>query len=121
MPYLEPELHDRDGTVLQKDQLVRDDFFGEGFTRGTVPLASGVGHNVLIEWRRPAAQGDPPKPKSRGATHLTIVGGTTTARFHTGAEFESGEVYRRRGTNDADAARLLEQAGESPQPAQPPS
>ena len=51
-PLLTPageQLHDKDWRALHTNQLVCDEMFGEGLTRGTVPLASGVGHNVLIE------------------------------------------------------------------------
>ena len=103
---LEPQLKDSEGNTLRKDQLVRDDVFGEGLTRGTVALDSGKGHNVLIDWRHAAPPGDPRKPKSRGSQFLTIVGGTATGRTHTGAAFESGQEHRRRGVNDADASGL---------------
>ena len=77
---LEPQLKDSEGNTLRKDQLVRDDVFGEGLTRGTVALDSGKGHNVLIDWRHAAPPGDPRKPKSRGSQFLTIAGGTATGR-----------------------------------------
>ena len=81
-----------------------DDIFGDCIVRGTVPLDKGEGLNVRIDWL--GAQ-DSSKPKSRGAEHLTVkypsAVGETTARRHTGAEYESGEVYAARGRNDADA------------------
>ena len=71
---------------------------------GTVPLDKDEGLNVRIDW---LGAKDSSKPKSRGAEHLTVkypsAVGETTARRHTGAEYESGEVYAARGRNDADA------------------
>ena len=45
-------LHDSQGNVLRKDQMVHDAMFGDGITRGTVPLENGVGTNVLIDWHQ---------------------------------------------------------------------
>ena len=44
-------LLDAAGGVIKKGNLVRDDLFGEGIAKGTVPLQRGEGVNVLIEWR----------------------------------------------------------------------
>jgi hypothetical protein len=86
-------LHDSEGNALKEGQMVRDDMFGDGTTRGTIPLDRSEGVNVLIDWRHPAKPGDPPKPRSRGALHLTIAGGTATGRVHSGDDFESGALH----------------------------
>jgi hypothetical protein len=41
-------LHDAAGNELKTGQTVIDELFGEGIVRGTVPLASGEGLDVLI-------------------------------------------------------------------------
>ena len=43
-------LKDSQGNVLKKDQMVEDEMFGDGITRGTIPLENGRGRNVLIDW-----------------------------------------------------------------------
>ena len=114
------QLHNAKGNVLKKNQLVRDEIFGEGITRGVVQLDRGVGYNVLVDWRQPAKPEDRPKPKSRGPENLTVVGGeqaeTEGAREqtilrHTGAEFESGAVHRARGLNESHPGVVPEPAG----------
>ena len=122
-PDLRTPLVDSEDNVLSKDVLVRDPIYGEGITRGTIPLDRGLGFNVLIDWRQAALPGQPPKPRSRGAENLTLVGNTTrTTRTHTGAAFEAGRVHDEAGRNDEDAARLREQQGEDTgSPARPDS
>ena len=97
-------LKDAAGNPLKTGQTVTDDMFGDCIVRGTVPLDKDEGLNVRIDW---LGAKDSSKPKSRGAEHLTVkypsAVGETTARRHTGAEYESGEVYAARGRNDADA------------------
>ena len=111
LPSGEP-LTDVAGNQLKTGQTVTDVLFGDGLVRGTVPLEKGEGVNVLIDWLVPKDG----KPESRGAERLTAKypsgGGETTTRMHTGAEYESGTVYERRGRNDADAARLRAENGE---------
>ena len=60
---------DSAGTEIKANTTVVDALFGDGITRGTVPLDHGKGVNVLIDWFGPR---DPSKPKSRGAEHLTV-------------------------------------------------
>ena len=106
-------LTDAAGNQLKTGQTVTDRVFGEGIVRGTVPLEKGEGLNVLIDW---LGTKDSSKPRSRGAENLTAKypsgAGATTTRMHTGAEYESGEVYEARGRNDRDAARLRADNGE---------
>ena len=99
---------DSAGTEIKANTTVVDALFGDGITRGTVPLDHGKGVNVLIDWFGPR---DPSKPKSRGAEHLTVKF-LPAGRRHTGADFESGAVHRAAGVNDAEEARRREQAGE---------
>ena len=97
-------LKDAAGNPLKTGQTVTDDMFGDCIVRGTVPLGKDEGLNVRIDW---LGAKDSSKPKSRDAEHLTVkypsAVGETTARRHTGAEYEWGEVYAARGRNDADA------------------
>ena len=44
------QLTDANGMVLHVGNLVVDEMFGDGIVRGTVPLASGDGVNVTIQW-----------------------------------------------------------------------
>ena len=85
-----------------------DDTLGDCIVRGTVALDKGEGLDVVFDWLGPK---DPSKPKSRGAEHLTAKyasgAGATTTRTHSGAEFESGDVYEQRGRNDADAGASM--------------
>ena len=100
------------GNVLKVGQNVLDDIFGVGTVRGTVPVEKGDGFNVVFE----AADG---KRHSRGSEHLTLQRVNNT--FHTGEEYESGEVHRRQGVNDADVMRLNEgKEEETPAPQSPP-
>ena len=63
-----------------------------GVVRKTIPLEKGMGLNVLIDWL----------PMWLGSNS-----DKRTSRTHTGAQYESGEVFAAQGRNDADAARLL--------------
>lgn len=90
-------LIDAAGHVLTAGSLVRDEMFGEGIARGTVPLQRGEGVNVLIDWLG-ASPGE--KPMSRRVACLTVVqgraggggGAARTVRSHTGDQFESGDL-----------------------------
>ena len=62
-------LIDAAGHVLTAGSLVRDEMFGEGIARGTVPLQRGEGVNVLIDWLG-ASPGE--KPMSRRVACLTV-------------------------------------------------
>jgi len=75
---------DSAGTEIKANTTVVDALFGDGITRGTVPLDHGKGVNVLIDWFGPR---DPSKPKSRGAEHLTVKF-LPAGRRHTGADFD---------------------------------
>ena len=101
-------LTDTAGNQLRTGQTITDQFLGDGIVRGTIPLDSGLGLNVLIDWLGPK---DTSKPKSRGAEHLTVKyasgGADVTVRTHSGAQFEAGELHAAQGRNDSDAERLL--------------
>lgn len=88
-------LTDAAGNHLKTGQTVTDVIFGDGIVRGTVPLTTSGGINVLIDWLGPKDQS---KPKSRGAEFLTakFAGRGVTVTSHTGADFESGRVHRHR-------------------------
>ena len=108
-------LLDSQGQELKKGQAVVDLIHGEGITDGTVPLAAGEGVNVLIKWLRPK---DSSKPASRSSEFLTKQGGEgepdavrMTVRAHSGAQYESGQVYEARGRNNQEALKALERDG----------
>ena len=46
--HLGAELKDQQGHVIKKGNTIRDDMFGDGIARGTVPLQLGDGVNVVI-------------------------------------------------------------------------
>ena len=43
-------LTDTAGNQLRTGQTITDQFLGDGIVRGTIPLDSGLGLNVLIDW-----------------------------------------------------------------------
>ena len=92
---------DSAGTEIKANTTVVDALFGDGITRGKVPLDHGKGVNVLIDWFGPR---DPSKPKSRGAEHLTVKF-LPAGRRHTGADFESGAVHRAAGVVWVDRSK----------------
>lgn len=98
-------LQDANGKQLKAGATIVDDLFGDGIVRGTIPIEIGEGFNVLIDWLGPGAS---EKPKSRDPKQLKLKynGGTRILQQHSGADFESGRVYRQRGENDAEAWEL---------------
>ena len=86
-------LHDSEGNALKEGQMVRDDMFGDGTTRGTIPLDRSEGVNVLIDWRHPAKPGDPPKPRSRGRQLRSWRGCAIQLVGDPGADTVKGQLW----------------------------
>ena len=98
-------LEDSAGDEIREGVTVRDVMFGQGIATGTIPIAHGLGVNVTIKC---LGVSDDDRPPSRSAEDLTVVYFRSAGSFHTGAAFESGEVHRARGVNDAAAAAARE-------------
>ena len=93
---------DSSGVELYVGDRVRDVLFGLGTITGTAAVAGG-GTSARIRWDTTPEAG---QDGGRSGTYLTkqqVATGQPTARVtqaHTGAEFESGAVHRRRGGNE---------------------
>ena len=89
-------INDCDGVELAEGDRVHDQFFGDGKVTGTCALEHGEGKNVLVEWDKKGG----PTLLGRGGEHLKKLAATWRVRWHTGAQFENGEVHRRHGENE---------------------
>jgi hypothetical protein len=117
---------DRDGAELRLNDRVAHDFGNTGTVTGFEAAEEGSGllDQICCRWDRVEGDATAPPP-SVGARHLKkiVAPAVRVARRHTGAEFESGDVHRARGVNDADMERLRERERQAPlsPPRAPPS